>query len=286
MKRFPRISQVVVLWAVALSPAHPGTPRILIVGDSWAQCMAVVGRDGVKGFGSLEKALDDAGMSEADTVGEKTAWGGSRADQWAKPGRLALLSDELDQYPAIDIVFLVIGGNDYLKTVLESNIAEMDPEARRARWGAITRDIGTIIDHCLAHRPDIHVVLFDYDFLDATAAEKVLPKLSFHGATARQLNDAFLELGRKKMALAASRERCVYVQNWGALQHRFANDGPAPGQAPDYAPYPGGNPDGVMPRAAHVGDGIHPTDEAHRVMLDVAVEKYLKSMLTPGTVRN
>lgn len=276
------------LYFLIVCCASAGTvPRILIVGDSWAASIATTAYDPVNGtapgFASFDNALVEAGLGGYKTRGDKTAWGGRKATDWIKPENLARITSELHDFPSIDTVYLVIGGNDFLGlAAYGTNIMSYSPTQRAAYWQTIRNNIQTIVNHCLAQRPDVKVILADYDYLDPVAAAAAYG-FDFAGATQRQVNDAFVELGRQKLAIAQSTERCEYVDNWGVLQNTFAFPAaglPLPGAAPDYSPYTGGNLDAGMPPAASVGDGVHPNDAGHRPMLQRAIEQYLRNWLT------
>jgi hypothetical protein len=130
-------------------------------------------------------------------------------------------------------------------------------------------------------RPGIEVLISDYDYLGLTQAQSIYG-WTFGGMTQRQVNDAFVELGHKKLEVATITPDCHYVTNWGALQASYNDPSPGlptPGSYPDYTPYAGGNADYAMPVAANVGDGIHPTDEAHRLMLQRCMDQFYQSWL-------
>ncbi|MCX5759144.1 MAG: hypothetical protein NTU83_11680, partial [Candidatus Hydrogenedentes bacterium] len=238
---------------------------------------------GISGFGSFDGMLAVNGLGAYTTEGALTAWGGRKASDFVKPENLKRITDELERFPSIDIVHLIIGGNDFLNVVAQGkNIAMYSPEERARFWDAIQADVQTIVNHCLAQRPGMRVLISDYDYLDATKAEAVYSHFNFGGASPRQLNDAFVELGRRKLAIAQRTKGCYYVSNWGALQCAFdypRTGLPMPGTAPDYTPYAGGDPDKSMPPDAHIGDGIHPTDTAHRMLLQRCIDQFYKDAL-------
>jgi len=47
----------------------------------------------------------------------------------------------------------------------------------------------------------------------------------------------------------------------------------------------GGDLDFPMPAAAHVGDGIHPTDQAHRYILQRCMDAFYRSWLTDSIIQ-
>lgn len=258
-----------------------GEMRILIVGDSWAASIATVQYDG-PGFGSFDAVLAANGLGQYTTQGRYTARGGRTAEFWAKSENLATIVSELQAFPAIDIVHLIIGGNDFLGDAKEVDLH--DANVRGARFLDTYNKMQTIITTCLAVRPSIRVVLADYDYLDVLLAG-LFQGTTYHNATQRDFNDWLIELGQYKRVLAQTIDRCEYVQNWGTLQYWYHEpEGVAyPGGPPDYDPYPGGDLDAKMPGAAHVGDGIHPNDQAHRYMLQNAMDSFYLEWLSPDS---
>ncbi len=265
------------LWV--LSGSGSAEERILIVGDSWAASIATVQHDGA-GFGSFDAVLAANGRGRYTTRGDATAWGGRTSAFWDKTENRAILVSELTNHPTIDIVHLIIGGNDFLTDAKDHDLS--NDSVRQSHFLTNAGHIQNIVNVCLAVRPNIRVVLADYDYLDITRAGLILGT-NFNGATQRQFNDWLVELGQYKRVIAQTIDRCEYVQNWGTLQYWY-ND-PAgfslPGGPPDYTPYPGGDLNSEMPLEAHVGDGIHPNDQAHRYMLQNAMNSFYLDWLAP-----
>lgn len=249
------------------------TPRILIVGDSWAMSITAENRDGFPSPDVFDDVLEANGLGRWETRGKVTAWGGRRASSWAKPEHLAEIQSELQRFPSIDLVHLIIGGNDYLAAVQQPGFRNKTAEERGAVWDAIVANIKTIVEACLAVRPDIRVLLADYDYLDATAAHAFW-KMDFHGATPRELNSWFVELGGRKRALAAATDRCEYLANWGTLQYWF-------GDPPQQVQLPGGDVGAPMPPGISP-DGIHPNADAHAKLLQNAIDQFYRKWLSQG----
>lgn len=252
-------------------------PRVLIVGDSWAASIATEAV-GQRGFGTFDSVLKENGLGQYRTLGSKTAWGGRKASDWAKTENLAKITEELASHLTIDFVHLVVGGNDLLGLAAQGQpLISSSPEERSKIWDKVAADVETIVKHCLAQRPNVRVLICDYDYLDPAKINAAYPHLKLEGMTPRQLNEALLELGRRKLEIARKTPRCSYVANWGVLQCQYVYPRAGlslPGGPPDYRPYAGGDPDASMPAAASVGDGVHPTDEAHRVILRRCVEQF------------
>ncbi len=269
--------------------------RILIVGDSWAMSITAENRDGFPSNDVFDAVLAANGLGHNDTQGALTAWGGRKASDWAKPEHLATIVGELTAYPTIDAVHLIIGGNDFLNVVRTEPLANLRGRTSEQRladyWQPIVNNIETIITACLAVRPEIRVVLADYDYLDYAAATAFWG-MDFQGASTLELNTWITELGAAKLALtqalsrqSAYRNRVGYVQNWGTLQYRFGNPPesvPYPGFPPEYDPYPGGDPAAPMPSGISP-DGIHPNDASHAAMLQNAIDAYYKDWLSANS---
>jgi hypothetical protein len=144
---------------------------------------------------------------------------------------------------------------------------------RGLRWAVITSNIETIVATCLAVRPNLHVVLAGYDFLDFDRAAHVWKK-SFHDVAPATLNGWLVEFSRRVLEFAQGEPRCTYIQNFGVLHYWFGappRTVPLPGQAPDYAPFPGGDPTQPMPSSI-TPDGIHPDAIAHARLLQNAID--------------
>lgn len=246
-----------------------GQKEILIVGDSWAET--------IWRFRALDTVLQENGFPSGLTEGGEgsgkegnlTAIGGSRAEQWATnhmDWQLRIKSI-ISETPSISIIHLIIGGNDLLKIVSKNNIMETSPELREHQLNIIKNNIQTIVDFCLSLKPDIKVLICDYDYLNIDNAKKVYG-WDFGGMSQRQLNEVFFAEGLKKKEIADSTDRCFYIENWGVLNTFYNDDIDS-----------NNNLNASMPAKADVGDGIHPNVKAHEVMLQRAVDLFYKKFL-------
>lgn len=261
---------IVLLSAAWAQAAEMPVKRILIVGDSWSASITAENRDGFPAPDVFDDALKANGLGAFETQGKVTAWGGRKASDWAKPKYLDEIRAELMAYPTIDMVHLIIGGNDYLSAVNNADFPASDDARRQALWNGVAKNIQTIVDACLAVRENIRVVIADYDYLDCKAAEEFW-KMNFHGASTHDLNTWFVELGETKRAVAKTTPRCEYVENWGTLQYWF-------GAPRESVPLPGGDINAPMPKGVAI-DGIHPGAEAHAKLLQNAIDRYYKPWL-------
>jgi lysophospholipase L1-like esterase len=272
-RRLTLLGLFLLAWVPSIL-AEEAVPRILIVGDSWAASVATKHHDPIPpGFGTFDAVLQEAGFSGIRTEGSRTAWGGRKASDWVKPENLALIREELDAHLGIRFVHLIIGGNDFLTLAQETPVIEIRGKTQEERgtayWQPIVEKIRVIIETALEARPDVCVVLAEYDYLDPPAMEKAYG-FNFQGASTEEVNTWLVELGEEKAAMVRAIStrypgRAVYVENWGALQEKFtgAVRGPA----------------GGMPAEAQVGDGVHPNDAGHRALLQKAIREYYLAWL-------
>ena len=270
-------------------PSFCEEPRILLVGDSWAQ--------GIWVAHVMEAAFREAGMGDVGVAGDATALGGTRAEQWVQKEYRAKIAGELAKHLSIDTVHLIIGGNDVLKRIKETNVFEAWNETRRQReWQSIAGNVRRIVEYCLSFSQVRHVVIGGYDYLNAGTAREALGTLGqrfdFGGMTQAQVNRCFIELEGLKRDLAKEIKGCAYIHNFGLAQHRYdtPKGAPAPGGPPDYIPFPGGNPDYPMPDQAFTtvalgsqtfaGDGVHPSEDTHKRMILHAIEQCYRGWFT------
>ena len=217
--------------------AAAGDPEILIVGDSWARQ--------VFDDGSLTTALDAAGHPEIGVLGEQTAISGSTASEWAQASMLQILTEELADNPAIEVVVVFIGGNDFLEGMSGGGwYVGMDPAAKEALFANIESDIATLVDHVLGLGPGIEVVLSSYDYpnfvetLDGLLGFICRPLWEDLGEpTPAQINDTALLLYDRYEAIAATRPRVVSVPHWGLMQRLYGY--PSVGIGPGELELPG-----------------------------------------------
>lgn len=269
-----RVAVLTVVLLLTLGMQAYAQKRILLVGDSWAQQ--------TWDNGAWPPVLSTYGLSQWSVEGATTALGGSTASVWVDPGALALIGNAIAANPTIDIIHLSIGGNDMLAgQQLGGWHTGLSPAQESALFDQMQANIGVIVDYCLSIRPDIKVGLIDYDYINLwetalagnTAAQLMLANLGT--PSPGRLNTAFTNMGLRKRAIANTRNRVLYVHNYGLQQYRhghpgFWDDGfiyrpqfapntvPTPGWPPSYSPYPGGNSVYPGPRAGLADSGNDP----------------------------
>ena len=270
-----------------LAKAESRTKRILLVGDSYTESLWL--------WKVCDQVLADKGLSQYDVEGTKTAIGGSRAEDWANntANIRQKIVDSLQEYPTIDIIHLTVGGVDFLD--VPYFLATDTPEELDVRYTAITNHIQTIVDYILGLRQDLRLLISFYEYMDLELAlDAYSDGNSIPNVNQRMFNDAFVEVGRRVKEIALNTERCYFVQNWGLLQNRLgvpdvyeAGVVTVPGQAPDYAPYPGGDPEYSIGEknyrpldSSQAPDGVHPTTEGQYYLFENCVDAYYARWLT------
>lgn len=233
------------------SDAGPA-PRILLVGDSWAWFMFL--------NRSFDRALADRGLEEIGVAGFHTTVPGSTARQWTQETHLEQLRKVLEAEPSISIVHLSLGGNDFLNNWRP----DWTEEQCNALFERVVNDIEVVVKACLEVRPDVHVAIINYDYINKVRS----------GGTLQDLNRAGMILSGMKRDLAQRTERCEFIHNYGLMQYRFGFPGafpagsvPYPGNAPEFAPWPGGDDNYGSPPEAMMDD-IHLSPAGYRYLAD------------------
>ncbi len=254
--RFALISVVgVVFWFHGTAIA--ATERILLVGDSWV-AQAWQAR-------AFETALANKALSQFSEKGDVTAIGGTTAAEWASASFLALITQELQNQPSLDIVHLSVGGNDFFQSNAQT------PAELLALLNQILTDTQTIVDHILALRPQARIGYAVYDYVNTGSGFST-------------------ELGILAQAIlqrANQTPNFFLINNLGVLHHAFGFPGqfgpgetPLPGGFPDYTPLLGGNP--AFPGSpAAFDDSIHPTDASYVRLAEHAIDAFYADWLLP-----
>lgn len=249
---------VLVMTAVVspLASAEP-TPRILLVGDSWA---ARAWRTR-----AFRTALESRGLPQFEEKGDVTAIGGTTASDWASPPYLERITEELEAYPTLDIVHLSIGGNDFLQAAPSSPLDALGILLR------ILEDTRTVVEHIESVRPEARIAYAVYDYVLA--------------------GDGFaFELGTLARAVrfqARAHPNVFLLNQLGVLHHEFGYPGafepgerPLPGGYPRYRPFLGGDPS--FPGSPELfDDPIHPNEAALVALAQHAVDEFYGEWLAP-----
>lgn len=230
-------------------------PRILIVGDSWAEQIG--------GFGIFETVLANEGLSNVGVI--KIGIGGTTAAQWASDlGKLATITTELTDNPTIDIVHINLGGNDYLAAagsiVTEQDLIDV--------LEAIGTDIAVVVDHIHSINPNIRIALGSYDYLANLAFNPVLitgVPISVAGAQTRDRFEFINAIGYTHYALG-------YPGVFGP------GETPIPGGFPEYDPAGGGDPT-LGTHSDHNDGGIHLVPVSYIAYIERCFNEFYRAWL-------
>lgn len=220
------------LHAEPSSPFGETNPRVLLVGDSWAQFMW------------LDRTLRDVfatnGRPDIVEVGAATAQGGTTAADWTDPAMLQLITDELQANPTIDVVQLTLGGNDFLAGQSEGGWwTGLTAEETAALFDQIIADAEVVVDHITGLDPDLQVLFSLYDYTNFT--DTVNGPLGFFCGpmwndlgqpSPEQVNTAAIELQDRFDLWAQGKPRVLSVGHFGSMQFFFGfpDEGIPPGQ--------------------------------------------------------
>jgi len=223
-RRWRLLFSLLLFW-LAL-PALAQTPRVLIVGDSWAEEMW---QDGAHEVVFASNQLD-----RFSALGATTTESGTTAAQWKQPDRLQRIADALQANPSIDIVQLTLGGNDFLDAWSTS----MPAAQVAALKEQILADLTIITAFILAQRPDVEVLLSFYDYPNFRDTRTGLIGLFFctplwndlGQPTPAQLNAAAIDFVDTYAQIAAVEPRIHHVRHFGLMQQKYGIDMIPPGQ--------------------------------------------------------
>ncbi len=286
-------------------------PRVLIAGDSWAQFMwdDDAHNQIFDKFGHADKSAVSRSLGSnpgAGYGGPEYAISGSEAREWVDTANYPWIANvvaELQAQPSIDSVVLSLGGNDILAGRSGGGwYKDMDldqPGAEEALFARILDQTTQISDAMLAVRPQVELLVSSYEYPNFNVSALwcwiyACPKredLSRDpvGAlvTDAELNAMNLDVEGRRIAWTNAHPRRYFDHGVGEMHHYYG-DGvsgpgvlPRPGQlAPDYLPFPGGNPARPSLRenfrvvSGIPADPIHLDPEGYLYKVAVQTESY------------
>lgn len=263
---------------LATATAQAQTPRVLVVGDSWA---AEMWEDG-----SHRQVFDANGLGSIAAVGATTTESGSTAAQWTGAERLQRIADALAANPSIDTVQLTLGGNDFL----DSWSTAMPPAEVDALKQRIQADLETIAAFILEQRNDMEILLSFYDYPNFRDTRTGLIGLFFctplwndlGQPTPAQLNAAAIDFVDTYAEIAAAHPRIHHVRHFGLMQNLLGIDGTPPGSLtlPGDANLP--SPLSAMRNRAGLGrDCFHLSAQGYDRLVQNLYEGYYAQRLEP-----
>ncbi len=220
--RQSRIGSFLLLALFALAPAAFGQSyRVLLVGDSWAELMWI--------NGTMDTMFVNNGRLDLLAKGDATALSGTKASDWATAPYLQTITDELDANPSIEVVQLLMGGNDFLAGISSGGWYQgMTGPQQDALFAAIVSDIEIVVDHILAHDPSLQVLISSYDY--ANFVESLSGPMGAFCTnywndlgmpTPEEVNTAGTELEDLRQAMTVTRPRVTSVRHYGLMHWVF-----------------------------------------------------------------
>ena len=193
-------------------------PRVLLVGDSWTGF--------VWAFRTFRDVFDTTpGLEDYIEVGARTAIMGEEAEAYAEPEKLAILTEELERYPTIDMVHMCLGGNDFIS----SNPDNYAPEVLPGRIAAIVDYVEIVVDHILAVRPNIRIGFVGYSYGDHPVGD----------FTPLEMNTGFGLFGEAVRDMCLTKGRVHYVNSFGLMQYYYGIPQADPPVDPAHPALPG-----------------------------------------------
>ena len=202
-------------------PFGGGEVKVLLVGDSWADYMW---QDRV-----LSAVFAAEGRADIREEGSLTALSGSTAAEWASPAMLALISDELDRLPSVEVVQLTMGGNDFLAGISGGGWhTGLTPLEEEALFMRVAGDVQTVIDHILDHDPSLKILISLYDYpnfvetLGGLGALFCIPLYNDLGQpTPLEINQVQQDFFDEVVLMVAGMPEVFLVSHLGMMQFHF-----------------------------------------------------------------
>lgn len=267
------------------------TPRILLMGDSWAYI--------IEKFNILDSVLFFQTLSFGKKV-EYYTNPGMTARSLAREEQLNQVAGILRDNPGIDIVILSIGGNDLIQV---ANV-DLPEEEKVTILENIQDDIEIVANNITSVRNEIKLLILSYDYpnfdesitcpIDLFGSKIIFEglKSSTRPTTAREVNEHLLRLGQAKWEIANGNARTEFQNNYGLMQWRFGylkhrilprrlplpetdSAGIIPGGDPDYY----SPPRGMLHVLPVYIDAYHLSSTGYRVMIRKVYDDFLEDWL-------
>ncbi len=294
----------------ALMAGNCGTgtplPRVLLAGDSWAQYMwdddahnEIFDKFGMADHLAVSRSLGS--NPGAGYNGPEYAISGSEAREWVDTANYPWIANvvaDLQAEPSIDTVMLSIGGNDVLAGKSGGGwYKNMDLDIAGSEAAFFTRlldDSTSIANAIMTVRPQVDVLLSSYEypnfdvgflcFIYACPKRRDLSRDPDNALISNsELNAMMLNIESRRIDWTNANPRLYFDHGVGEM-HYYYGDGvsapgilPRPGQhAPDYLPFPAGNPSRPSLRAnfRNSADPIHLNADGYLYKVAVQTESY------------
>ncbi|MGV6850781.1 MAG: SGNH/GDSL hydrolase family protein [bacterium] len=243
---------------------------VLIVGDSWAE---------QQWTDQVHTAVFNNHGLNPNVYGANTVESGTTAAQWNTPARLQLITTELQNFPDIKIVQLTLGGNDFLD-LWRVNMTVAEETALQQQ---IKSDLDGVIQHILAQRSDLEVIMSFYDYpnfedtLTGPSGFFCEPLWSSMAQpSTEELNNAAVDFVKQYAQLATSNPRVFYVAHFGLMQNSYGF--PDLGIAPGDIGLPGDLTKPSPMDAMRFGlDCFHLSPEGYQILVENLYQNYFSN---------
>ena len=252
------------------------TPRVLIVGDSWAQLQI--------DNNTHNQVFADNGFSNITihTISDSVSEDGRQASDWAQPPQLQIILNAINNNPEIDTVQLTIGGNDFLNA-WNINMTFMEEQALQQQ---ISSDLTTIINSILTQDNSIDILLSFYDYPNfedtiggpfGQTCNNLLSDMA--NPTTTELNTAAVAFEQVYSQIANNSPRVFHVSHFGLMQafFGFPNDGIAPGDIMPPGDISKPSPVAAMRDFVFTRDCFHLSPQGYEFLVQNTFDGYFKN---------
>jgi hypothetical protein len=290
MKHFLHLIAAILFTHAALAQCQETPqPRILLLGDSWAQFMNT--------DNTLNSALARWGYTNARFYSNSVlSVNGTQTADFLTPAKLSEIQTRLAQYPSIDFVHLSLGGNDVLGNWDTTYTAFQTDSLLDSVYVRLV----TLIDFIKQQRPGIQILWSGYAYPNFG---EIIGELAFPSShpfyatwanmsfpTFTQLNGILNSYSDAMDTLAANDPQVSFVKATGLMQYVYGQTTPLgvpPGGTylPFTAPLPEGYPDypspkGSMRNYGFFRDCFHLSPGGYLALADWHMQKfYHKAMM-------
>jgi hypothetical protein len=279
------------------------TPKILLIGDSWANFMHL--------NQSVQDALNNYGFSDLGQLSDNnlTFAGARTTDFLNDTTKLNDLRDEILANPTLEYVHLSIGGNDVIYT-WDVNYTQQQTDVL---FDTVYNRTLRIIDYIHSVNPNLQIVFSGYVYTNFGDVIGALPSFlqSQHPYYAtwsgmgfpdfQQLNNLLLSFTNRVKAYTNQQDRVHYVQALGLMQNFYGQNTPlsvppSGTYSAATAPIDTGLLDYPSPEAAmlslgnipftnfSITDCFHLSPTSFEVFMDNQFERYYMNSLMHDTI--
>lgn len=279
------------------------TPKILLIGDSWANFMHL--------NQSVQDALNNYGFSDLGQLSDNNlTFAGAKTTGFLNDTtKLNDLRDEIISNPTLEYVHLSIGGNDVIYTWDVNYTQQMTDVLFDSVYNRILR----IIDFIHSVNPNLKIVWAGYVYTNFGDVIGALPTFlqshhPYYGTWSgmgfpnfQQINNLLLSFSNRVKAFAAQQDRVHYVQALGLMQNFYGQTNslsvpPSGTYAAGSSSIDSGRLDYPSPAAAmlslgnipltnfSITDCFHLSPNAFEVFMDYQLDRFYMNSLMHDTV--